>query len=191
MRDPIRARRLHSADRRGLSGALRRVPREALYAAVALRPRRLPRGNLSRRCDTHGNALTLIQDQEGNVFGGFTAVQRETLKWPRKLGPESNCFKADPSLKSFAFTLMNPHNFRVNKFALKAVKKDDAIPCNSSCGPNFCDIVVGDNCSARNDSAALCFGDSDANNTGLDRKYFLTSSPYFTVKEIEVFEITV
>jgi hypothetical protein len=36
-------------------------------------------------------------------------------------------YKADHSLKSFVFTLKNPHNFPVRKFALKAEKKDRAI----------------------------------------------------------------
>jgi hypothetical protein len=145
---------------------------------------------IHRRCNTHRNSVTLIQDQNENVFGGFTPVEWETREWPRKLGPESNCFKADPSLKSFVFTLKNPHNFPASKFALKAAKKDDAISCNSSCGPNFCDIVVRDNCSALANSVALCFGDLHANDTGLDGKQFLTGSPYFTIQGIEVFEIT-
>jgi hypothetical protein len=142
------------------------------------------------RCDTYGNGLTLIQDEEGNVFGGFTPVERALREWNWKLGRESNCFKADPSLMSFVFTSKKLHNFPASKFALKAAKKDHAISCNSACGPKFCDIVVRENCSARTDSVALCFGDSDANDTGLDGEHFLTSSPYFTVKEIDVFEIT-
>jgi hypothetical protein len=53
-------------------------------------------------------------DTNGNIFGGFTPV-----KWDSYTG-----HKADPSLKSFLFTLKNPHNFPARRFALKAEKKD-------------------------------------------------------------------
>jgi hypothetical protein len=56
------------------------------------------------RCDGHAPTLTLIQDTKGNIFAGFTPVEWESPAWPRKS-------KADPSLKSFLFTLKNPHNF--------------------------------------------------------------------------------
>jgi hypothetical protein len=45
--------------------------------------------------------------------------------------------KADPSLKSFLFTVKNPHNFPERKFPLKAEKKHEAIFCDSSWGPHF------------------------------------------------------
>jgi hypothetical protein len=57
--------------------------------------------------------------------------------------------KADPSLKSFIFTLKNPHNFPARRFALKAERKDNAILCDSKRGPYFCDIAVFDNCNAK------------------------------------------
>jgi hypothetical protein len=85
-----------------------------------------------RRCDGHANTLTLIEDTEGNFFGGFTPVEWESCtpwKW-----------KADPSLKSFLFTLKNPQNFPARKFALKAEKKDEAIGCECWWGPCFRDI---------------------------------------------------
>jgi hypothetical protein len=52
------------------------------------------------RCDGHAPTLTLIQDTEGNIFGGFTPLEWES----------GYKFKADPSLKSFLFTLTDPHN---------------------------------------------------------------------------------
>jgi uncharacterized coiled-coil protein SlyX len=131
------------------------------------------------RCDGHKNTLTLIQDTEGNIFGGFTPV-----KWELRTG-----WKADPSLKSFLFTLKNPHNFPGAKFALKAKEKDQAIICDSSCGPHFCDIGVSGNCNQNTDSYADYFGHSYANDTGLDGQTFFTGSREFTVKEIEMFEI--
>jgi hypothetical protein len=87
------------------------------------------------RCDGHANTLVLIQDTEGNIFGGFTPV-----KWESR--PYSLYNKVDQSLKSFLFTLKNPHNVPARKFALKAGKKNKAICCNSLRGPHFRDIWV-------------------------------------------------
>jgi hypothetical protein len=139
-----------------------------------------------RRCDGRAPTLTLIEDTDGNIFGGFTPVEWESSPYGKD--------KADPSLKSFVFTLKNPHNFPARKFALKAEKKDEAIYCDSSYrpdlgGPHFCDIRVSDNCNANTSSWTHQFGRCYANDTGLDGKTFLTNSEYFTVKEIEVFEI--
>jgi hypothetical protein len=100
------------------------------------------------RCDGHANTLTLIEDTEGNIFGGFTPV-----KWD-----SSNQWKADPSLKSFVFTLKNPHRFPARKFALKAKEKDFAIICDSSEGPSFCEIRVHDNCNADTCNCPYNFG---------------------------------
>jgi hypothetical protein len=98
--------------------------------------------------------------------------------------------KPDPSLKSFLFTLKNPHNVPARRFPLKAEEKEVAIYCDSDCGPCFCDIGVDDNCNANTNSWTSDFGNSYTNDTGLDRETFLTGSRCFQVKEIEVFEIT-
>jgi hypothetical protein len=134
------------------------------------------------RCGGHANTLALIQDTEGNIFGGFTPVAWESsLQWK---------FKADPSLKSFLVTLKNPHNIPARKFALKAEKKDEAICGDFLRGPHFWDVGVYDNCNANTSSYAHHFGESYANDTGRDGKTFFTGSERFAVKEIEVFEVT-
>jgi hypothetical protein len=133
------------------------------------------------RCDGHANTLTFIEDTAGNIFGGFTPVE-----WEFRLGWKCT---ADPSLKSFLFTLKNPHNFPARTFALRAEMKHQAIYCCSSEGPHFYDIGVGDNCNANTASRTSHFGNSYANDTGLDGRHFFTGSENFTVKEIEVFEI--
>jgi hypothetical protein len=138
-------------------------------------------GDFHGRCDGHANTLTLIEDTAGNIFGGFTPVEWES-GWKRK---------ADPSVKSFLFSLKNPHDFPARKFVLKAEKKDKAIYCYYSGGPNFWDIGVKDNCNANTDSWTYHFGRSYANDTGLFGNTFLTRSGNFTVREIEVFEIAI
>jgi hypothetical protein len=146
-------------------------------------------GDFHNRCDGHPNTLTVILDRKGNIFGGFTPVEWESRVWNRKNGNEDNCLKADPSLKSFLFTLKNPHNVPARRFALKADKKDKAIWCYSEYGPCFCDIGIFHG----RDGVQVWtgeFGESYTNDTGLDRQTFFTGSVYFQVKEIEVFEIT-
>jgi hypothetical protein len=62
-----------------------------------------------RRCDGHANTLTLILDTKGNAFGGFTPVEWESRVWK---GDGRNCLKGHDSLRSFLFTLRNPHGVR-------------------------------------------------------------------------------
>jgi hypothetical protein len=57
-------------------------------------------------------------DTEGNIFGGFTP-----LKWE-----SGNGWRADDSLKTFLFTLNDPHNIAARRFALKAEAKRYAMP---------------------------------------------------------------
>jgi hypothetical protein len=129
------------------------------------------------RCDGRANTLTLILDTRGSVFGGFTPLQ-----WARNSG-----WKCDDSLKSFLFTLKNPHNIPARKFAL--ISKQGAICCDSSRGPIFGGIWVFDNCNANTDSCTR-LAITYTNDTGLDRNIVFTGSKNFQVREIEVFEIT-
>jgi hypothetical protein len=135
-----------------------------------------------RCCDGHRNTLTVVLDTKGNIFGGFTPVEWES--------DNDGKDKADPSLKSFLFTLKNPHNVPALIFALKAEKQDKAICCYSSCGPNFGDIAVFDNSNANTDSGTWRFGYHYTNDTGRVGQTFFTNSHEFKVKEIEVLEIT-
>jgi hypothetical protein len=139
-------------------------------------------GDFHKRCDGHANTLTVILDTNGNIFGGFTPV-----KW------ESSIFgkdKADPSQKSFLFTLKNPHDFPARRFELKAETKNKAICCDSTLGPGFGDITVQDNCNTNADSWTGRLGSTYTNDTGLDEEIFFTGSNHFQVKEVEVFEIS-
>jgi hypothetical protein len=133
------------------------------------------------RCDGHPNTLTVILDTKGNIFGGFTPVE-----W------ESGCrSKADPSLKTFLFTLKNPHNAPARRFGLKAAQAGAAIWCNTEWGPSFgYDIHVSNNCNANTNSYTYMFGVSYINDTGSDKNRFFTGSQSFQVREIEVFEVS-
>jgi hypothetical protein len=124
-------------------------------------------------------------DTGGNVFGGFTPLQWESDK-------RGKC-KRDDSLRSFIFTLKNPHNTSARKFPLKLDQKQSAIFCgDSSEGPTFGDgdISVSNNCNSNTDSHTSFFNNVYTNDTGLDSETFFTGSRNFTVRDIEVFEIT-
>jgi prefoldin subunit 5 len=147
-----------------------------------------------RRCDNHSNTLTVILDTNGNIFGGFTPVKWVSRVWNRKGGKDGNCLKADDSLRSFLFTLKNPHNVPAKKFALKAETKHTAIGCNSERGPLFWDLTVSDNCNVNTESSASGFGyvySDDVRSSGrtFTGHTFFTWTLEFTVQEIEVFEI--
>jgi hypothetical protein len=89
----------------------------------------------------------LIVDIDGNIFGGFTPVEWESRV---PIGWGENCGKGDDSLRSFLFTLRNPHGVPPRKFGLKEEKKQDAIVCNSATDSRFGDcIVVYGNCNER------------------------------------------
>jgi hypothetical protein len=119
----------------------------------------------------------------------------ESRKWNRKHWNERNCWTGDNTLRSFVFTLRNPHGVPPRKFALKAERKQFAIYGNATCcaafGGDDCDIYVKDNCNANRDSytaSGTHWSDSAyASDTAFED--FLTGADYFTVKEIEVFEI--
>jgi hypothetical protein len=143
-------------------------------------------GDFHSRCDGHPNTLTVILDTHGNVFGGFTPLEWESRKYHA-----INCWKADNSLRSFLFTLKNPHNIPARRFALKAEEKWAAIYCgDDSHGPCFGrDIYVSGNCNTDTDSFTS-LSSAYTNDTGLDNTTVFAGSEHVHVKEIEVFEIT-
>jgi hypothetical protein len=146
-----------------------------------------PRHFHSRR-DRQANTLTVILDTNGNVFGGFTPVKWESRKWNENFGRENNCWKADDSLRSFLFTLKNPHNIPARRFALITERRDEAIRCFSEYGPHFRDIAICDNCNASTGNYTF-LGRVYINDTRLDGGTVFTNAPCFQVREVEVFEI--
>jgi hypothetical protein len=118
-------------------------------------------------------------------------IEDTPVKWDSDLLGHA---KADTSLRSCLFSLKNPHNALPRKFALQANRMHEAIYCKASTGPGFggrnCDIGIADSCNTCAGSVSANFGRSYANNTWMDGRTLFTGSGTFTVKEIEVFEIS-
>jgi hypothetical protein len=138
-----------------------------------------------RRCDGHANTVTLILDTDGNVFGGFTP-----LKWEPSVRGK---WKGDDTLRSFIFTLRNPHGVPPQRFALKKEEKHEAIWCHTSLCAGFgsINICVCDDCNTTNDSythfGTLCRRTTYVNHANAE--HLFTGNEKFRVKEIEVFEL--
>jgi hypothetical protein len=150
-------------------------------------------GTFHSRCDGHQNTLTVILDTKGNIFGGYTPLSWESRE---KIGSGWNRYKADDTLRSWLFSLKNPHNVSPMKFALKSSGQRHTIYCGCSGGPEFgagCDgfgdLAIRDHCNTSNTSSTS-LGRSYINNTNVEGHRLLTGSSHFMVKEIEVFEIT-
>jgi hypothetical protein len=94
-------------------------------------------------------------------------------------------------LKSFLFTVKNPHNIPPRRFELKPEKKHQAIYrfSENACFGFGCDLVVCENCNAVAKNYTYSLGNTYKNDTGIDSLTLLTGSRYFQVQEIEVFQI--
>jgi hypothetical protein len=122
----------------------------------------------------------VILDTKGNIFGSFTPVKWESQIWKGDYGNPNNTLKEDDSLKSFLFTLKNPNNFPVKRFALQPKMKHQAINCWAQLGPRFgCgyDIAVSDHCNT-NTKSSTSPGPSSISDTGLNGNIVFADSNY-------------
>jgi hypothetical protein len=134
-----------------------------------------------RKCDRSVNTITIILTTKSFIFGGFTPIE-----WDSSSG-----YKHDSSQKSFLFTMKNPRNSVPRKFGMSS--SSNAIYCSGSYGPRFGsgnDIVVFNGCNANN-SSYTNLGGAYVNDTGIAGYQVFTGEQHFTVKEIEVFTITI
>jgi hypothetical protein len=142
------------------------------------------------RCDGHGPTLTVIQDTNGNVFGGFTDLAWESRVWNYQKGGSNNCWKGTEETSSFIYSLKNPSNTAPILFPLKRESYRRAIRCSSTLGPSFGrDIAISDECHMNSRSFTGGLGSTYENAQGFDAITFLSGSKNAMVREIEVFEI--
>jgi hypothetical protein len=124
------------------------------------------------RCDGHANTLTVILDTKGNIFGGFTPVKSESGDW---------YWKEDLSLRSFVFTLKNPHNLPARRFGLKSQLSYLAIDCERERGPSF---GFNDICVSERRGKTKSFGSTYVNDT--KQKQLFTGGNNFEIEDFEV-----
>jgi hypothetical protein len=130
------------------------------------------------RCDGHPNTISLILSTNGCIFGGYTPIA-----WSSR-----NAYAPDPSLKSWVFTIKNPHNLPPQLFKQK--EEANAVRDFAIHGPAFgngWDLHICDKC-----RTSVCYanvGTVYANETGIAATEVLTGSQTFYVEEIEVFEV--
>jgi hypothetical protein len=138
--------------------------------------------NFHEKCDNQKNTLALIETTKCFIFGGFTPIAWESSA--------NGTSKPDSSGKSFLFSLKNPRNSAPRKFML--MSGENAILCHSSYGPYFngnCDMGVCDHCNTATNNWTNLRG-LYMNDTGIGGKLVFAGEATFTVKEIEVFTIT-
>lgn len=150
-----------------------------------------------QRCDGHGHTLTVIQDTDGNVFGGFTPIKWESRVWNQQMWEKNNCPKGDSSRRTFLFTILNPFGVPPRRFVLREGWEKYAIYCDGAQGPVFgveADITVRPECNEKPVSYTRYFGNTFINDTRLGgppkESTFFTGAHTFIVREIEVFQIT-
>jgi hypothetical protein len=143
-------------------------------------------GPFHQRVDGHSHTVTIVETTKGFVFGGYMVCQWDS----------SNSWKSDESMRSFLFTLKNPHNLAPRIFSL--CQKEYSMLCyrtgylvwfgNAGC------IGIPDDCNENNNSHTNGYSlekPTYANDTGLPGSTLFTGEKNFTVKELEIFEVSV
>ena len=148
-----------------------------------------------RFCDNKGGTITIIKNNHGNIFGGYTSKS-----WT------NNAWKYVKDEKAFLFLIKSDDESIQNKcpLLLELNKKhvDVAICSRCDCGPIFgrgYDIFIGDDCNKKGKSTwsfRNCYSKQQSydipkvNICGGDAKYsHSTKKNYFQVIDYEVFQI--
>jgi hypothetical protein len=141
-----------------------------------------------RACDGRSPTLAIVCDEGGNVFGGFTPIAWESVG--NDGGPLR---RVDANLKSFVFTVKNPHQTGPMRFPLRPGRQGRAVFCSRWCGPCFGDDLAiffsaeGGLCLTKGFGETYAFAKDQA--PEIDPALFLAGRPAFYSTEIEVFEI--
>ena len=138
--------------------------------------------NFHEKCDNQGPTITLIKNEKGNIFGGFSSVSWTSYgNW--KQAPNS-----------FLFSLTNIYGTNPTKFPLKNNNDSCAIYDHSSYGAWFGN---GEDLYVRNDffnnNAYSNFPYAYEDSIGKGKSIFTgdtnNNNNKFKIKEIEVFKL--
>jgi hypothetical protein len=133
------------------------------------------------RIDHKGETLTIIETDNGSVFGGYTPC----------VWSSSGSYKTDPN--TFIFSLKTPNDDKATKMPFINVLGNHSIQDDPNSGPNFGlgkDIFINTN---SNDNVGSytnlgrSFSHVKATYGTTEAKKYMCGSYHFRVKEIEVF----
>jgi hypothetical protein len=129
-------------------------------------------------CDNKGPTLVLVQDIQGNIFGGYTPVS-----WQSHGG-----YQADPSNTLLLFSVKSPSSnnlkiFRVQQGATHAIW--DHVDYSPTFGGGH-DLYICNNSNSSQGSGSN-LGTSYTNDT--KNPYYLTDQKYFQVLQLEVYAV--
>jgi hypothetical protein len=129
------------------------------------------------RCNGQSNTVTIIHDNSGYLFGGFTPVAWDSTC--------SSSFKQDKTCESFLFTLKNPHGIAPRTFCQS--DSGHTIYCQSNYGPTFGNhaIYVSDNCN-QNNSSFTTLGNSSMIISGTEANIVFTGAHSFAADRLNM-----
>jgi hypothetical protein len=143
--------------------------------------------NYHSRLVGHSNLLIIVESSRGWIFGGYAHC-----KWPEY------DWVGDHSLKSFLFTLKNPHNIPARRFGMKSSGQKYVLHPNPAGGYLLWmgfngAITLSTDCNRSAKSSSPGFVQTNeyptfANDSGYDGPTLFTGSTTYTVKELEIFE---
>jgi hypothetical protein len=140
---------------------------------------------LDQKVDGHSHTVTIVATTKGFIFGGYMACEWDS----------DGCWKRDESKTSFLFTLRNPHNLSPRIFSLNDVRY--SMLCNQSYAMvwfgNGGFIGIYEDCNVNCNSHNKAFNISPptyVNDTGLPGSTLFTGEQNYTVKELEIFELS-
>jgi hypothetical protein len=128
------------------------------------------------RCNNQGPTFTIIQSNNGYLFGGYTAVAFT-----------SDCnYKNDTT--AFLFTLTNPHDIAPTKYLINPANVGNAVYHHSSYGPFFGTGAISLSNSSNSSNSSIGFPNVYIDTTGKGSATFTGGSSFLT-SEIEVFKL--
>jgi hypothetical protein len=128
-----------------------------------------------RLCDGTQNTVTIVEDTNGNLFGGVACVA-----W-------SSSNQSVPSPKAFLFSLRRG---RVETLEAFYAAQNPQIHCHQNNGPTFTSsLTIINMCNTQAGNTAIVGGVFYAN--GRSRHYLTNDAQAFTVQDIEVWAIIV
>jgi hypothetical protein len=143
--------------------------------------------SLHEKVDGHSHTITLIETTKGFIFGGYVVCSWDS----------SGQWKGDASMESFIFTLKNPHGVGARTFRMRPGKKDYVMLCYQSgwlVWIGYCGAIAiqeqGTSPPTGHNGGFAHENSTFENDTGVNGKTFFTGDESFTVKELEVFELS-